>query len=204
MVSPLQGDRVVLVSCPKPPGRMLLSCELTLGCSVDYFTRSSMLVTTSQHGYQVWVKLGTNKHIANMYGKHIQQTRITCVTTNSWVIGSALNIQSAATTRSPVNRKPNSQSPITPKQPSRDKGGCDSQPRLRLATEVSVYHVLVTSRNQRLRLATSGSDLAAVVTTRNRIRYALIATRNREISTRLDVVSSRNRGFRLATAVACT
>ncbi|KAJ0621122.1 hypothetical protein HanIR_Chr01g0005101 [Helianthus annuus] len=52
-------------------------------------------------------------------------------------------------------------------QPSRDGG--DSQPRLRLASEVSVRHALVATRNQRFRLATGDSDKAAVVTTRNQI-----------------------------------
>ena len=51
MVSPLQGDRVVLVSCPKPPGRMLLSCELTLGCSVDL----GYLVKHAGHHVLTWL-----------------------------------------------------------------------------------------------------------------------------------------------------
>ena len=66
---PHKGIVLFLVPFPKPPGTHALSCELTLGCSVDYLLgqsrwspRPSMVTNIGQVGVQVFTYDTRNKH----------------------------------------------------------------------------------------------------------------------------------------------
>ena len=137
-----------------------------------------------------WVQVNTYKTLMTIQKAVTYNMQYT----NSGVLG--LN----SYTSNPVNR-----------QSSKYIGPITVQSRRRwLATKVA-------TRNRGLGSSCFGCDSQSEIPTRNRQfrqsscgydsqsdRYALITTRNREVSTNLGAVSSSNQRLRLATVITCT